>query len=80
INPVYTQDKVSRFFAGIARRAEYHKPPLLRQGLIDGLPGYITREADGLLQTTALEIEDGKIKAIYIVRNPEKLGRIAVAN
>jgi RNA polymerase sigma-70 factor, ECF subfamily len=25
------------------------------------------------LQTTALEIEDGKIVAIYVVRNPDKL-------
>lgn len=40
----------------------------------------MTRESDGLIQTTALEIEDGKIKAIYIVRNPEKLGHLAFPN
>ena len=33
----------------------------------------VTLEADGELQTTALDIEDGKVTAIYIVRNPEKL-------
>ncbi|MBA8901182.1 sigma-70 family RNA polymerase sigma factor [Phyllobacterium sp. P30BS-XVII] len=80
INPVYTLDKVSRFFAGVSRREEYHQPPIVHRGLIDGLPGYVTREADGLLQTTALEIEDGKIKAIYIVRNPEKLGHVSFVN
>jgi RNA polymerase sigma-70 factor, ECF subfamily len=37
------------------------------------LPGFITLEADGELQTTALEIEDGKVAAIYVVRNPDKL-------
>ena len=31
------------------------------------------REGDGELQTTALEIADGKIAAIYVVRNPDKL-------
>ena len=36
-------------------------------------PGFITLEADGELQTTALEIEDGKVAAIYVVRNPDKL-------
>jgi RNA polymerase sigma-70 factor, ECF subfamily len=41
--------------------------------MINGLPGFVTREADGELQTTALEIEDGKIAAIYVVRNPDKL-------
>ncbi|WP_246711650.1 sigma-70 family RNA polymerase sigma factor [Phyllobacterium myrsinacearum] len=80
INPVYTPDKVSRFFAGISHREKYYKPPILRECLIDGLPGYVTRESDGLIQTTALEIEDGKIKAIYIVRNPEKLGHIVFPN
>lgn len=27
----------------------------------------------GELQTTALEIEDGKVTAIYVTRNPDKL-------
>jgi RNA polymerase sigma-70 factor (ECF subfamily) len=40
---------------------------------INGLPGFVTREADGELQTTALEIDGGRIVAIYIVRNPDKL-------
>ncbi len=46
---------------------------LVRTAFINGLPGFVTREADGELQTTALEIEDGKIAAIYVMRNPEKL-------
>ncbi|HZP68923.1 MAG TPA: sigma-70 family RNA polymerase sigma factor [Pseudolabrys sp.] len=46
---------------------------LVRTGFVNGLPGFVTREADGELQTTALDIEDGKITAIYVVRNPDKL-------
>ena len=46
---------------------------LVRSGYINGLPGFVTLEADGELQTTALEIEDGKVSAIYVVRNPDKL-------
>ena len=46
---------------------------LVRAGFVNGLPGFITLEADGELQTTALDIEDGKIAAIYVVRNPDKL-------
>jgi RNA polymerase sigma-70 factor (ECF subfamily) len=37
------------------------------------LPGFVTVEQDGVLQTTALQIEDGKIVAIYVMRNPDKL-------
>lgn len=49
---------------------------LERYAVINGLPGFVTREADGLLQTTALQIEDGRIAAIYVVRNPDKLARL----
>lgn len=38
-----------------------------------GLPGFVTLEADGELQTTTLDIEDGRITAIYVMRNPDKL-------
>jgi RNA polymerase sigma-70 factor (ECF subfamily) len=50
-----------------------HGSKLVRTALVNGLPGFVTREADGELQTTALDIEDGKITAIYVVRNPDKL-------
>ncbi len=46
---------------------------LIRAVYINGLPGIITLEADGEIQTTALDVEDGKIVAIYVVRNPDKL-------
>jgi RNA polymerase sigma-70 factor (ECF subfamily) len=46
---------------------------LVRAGFVNGLPGFVTEEADGELQTTALDIEDGKVTAIYVVRNPDKL-------
>jgi RNA polymerase sigma-70 factor, ECF subfamily len=46
---------------------------LVRASFVNGLPDFIALEADGELQTTALEIEDEKIAAIYVVRNPDKL-------
>jgi RNA polymerase sigma-70 factor (ECF subfamily) len=52
-------------------------PRLLRTGIIDGLPGYISVDRDRILQTTALDVRDGKISAIYIVRNPDKLAHIS---
>jgi RNA polymerase sigma-70 factor (ECF subfamily) len=33
----------------------------------------VTREADGELQTTALDVDNGMIRAIYVMRNPDKL-------
>ncbi|TCM15739.1 RNA polymerase sigma-70 factor (ECF subfamily) [Novosphingobium sp. PhB165] len=46
---------------------------LVRYGFVNGLPGFVTREPDGILQTTALLVEDGLIRAIYVTRNPDKL-------
>jgi RNA polymerase sigma-70 factor (ECF subfamily) len=40
------------------------------------MPGVITTDSEGTLQTVALEIRDGLIAAIYIVRNPNKLAHI----
>jgi RNA polymerase sigma-70 factor (ECF subfamily) len=51
---------------------------LLRTATIDGLPGYVSLDSNGGLQTTALGIRDGKIFAIYIVKNPNKLTHIDV--
>ncbi|MET0361466.1 MAG: sigma-70 family RNA polymerase sigma factor [Sphingobium sp.] len=46
---------------------------LIRYAFVNGLPGFVTREPDGVLQTTALLLEDGLIRAIYVMRNPDKL-------
>ena len=48
----------------------------LRFAFINGLPGFVTMEADDTLQTTALDIHDGKIFGIYVMRNPDKLKHV----
>lgn len=68
-----------RLFAGL-RRKHAPVPTLIRTAMIDGLPGYISIDGAGLLQTTALDIRDGRITAVYIVRNPDKLGHITPAS
>jgi RNA polymerase sigma-70 factor (ECF subfamily) len=67
-------EDVMKVFARLAERlVEFGPWELVQVGRINGLPGFVTREADGLLQTTALLVEDGRVAAIYVVRNPEKL-------
>ncbi|WP_460988143.1 sigma-70 family RNA polymerase sigma factor [Sphingobium sp. TomTYG75] len=51
-------------------------PELVKQAFVNGLPGFVTREADGILQTTALLIENDHVKAIYVMRNPDKLRHV----
>ncbi|EPC03165.1 hypothetical protein L861_22920 [Litchfieldella anticariensis FP35 = DSM 16096] len=64
---------ISRFFAGLVRKGFAPKPIWTRQVRIDGLPGILSVERDGSLQTTAIEVCDGRIQAIFVVRNPDKL-------
>lgn len=65
--------EVARTFAAIARLAIGRTGELIRYGYVNGLPGFVTREADGVLQTTALLIESDRVKAVYVMRNPDKL-------
>ena len=69
-------DEVAHLLAAFAERLHGTPRRLIRYAFINGLPGYVTEEADGL-QTTALLIEDDRIKAIYVMRNPEKLRHLA---
>lgn len=73
VNPVLGFEQVMKVHAGLAKLFEKAGSIFVRAGFINGLPGFVTRESDGELQTTALEIENGKIVAIYIMRNPDKL-------
>ena len=74
--PIIGIEQVMRAHIGLARMFAKGPSQILRYGLINGLPGFVTREADNELQTTGLQVEDGKIVAIYIMRNPDKLRRI----
>ena len=73
LNPLYGFRRVARFFAGLAHKVNGAQPPVLYRGPINGLPGFVTLEWGDVVETTALQVEDGRITAIYIVRNPEKL-------
>ena len=71
--PIFGIDAVMKVHEYLAALFRKNGSKLVRAGFVNGLPGFITLEADGELSTTALEIEDGKVAAIYVVRNPDKL-------
>lgn len=77
LEPIVGLDAVMKVHAGLARIFAESMSRLVRYGLIDGLPGFVTIEQGGVLQTTALEIRSGRVAAIYIVRNPDKLRHLA---
>jgi RNA polymerase sigma-70 factor (ECF subfamily) len=76
--PIIGFDKVMELHASLLRLFHRTMSRLVRYGFINGLPGFITIEQGATLQTTALEIRDGRISAIYVVRNPDKLQHVSV--
>jgi RNA polymerase sigma-70 factor, ECF subfamily len=60
---------VGRLIAGFARR----RPLRLRTAQVNGSPGLVMRDADGVLTVVALTIDDGRITAIDVIRDPDKL-------
>ena len=66
-------DKVCRFYAGLLRKYGSLGTRWQQRTRINGMPGVLSVERDGLPQATALGIDDGRITGIYVIRNPAKL-------
>lgn len=80
INPIVGLERVLRAYEGLSRKlANRPSRDFFRAMRVNGLPGYVSYERDDIFQTTAFEIEDGKITEIYITRNPDKLRHVIEA-
>ncbi|WP_420144318.1 sigma-70 family RNA polymerase sigma factor [Sphingobium sp.] len=77
-NVIHGAERAIRLFKS-QRRKQVPVPVLLRTAMIDGLPGYVSIDRASVLQTTALDVRDGRIVAIYMMRNPDKLGHVRMA-
>ncbi len=63
--------RIAGLLVSFARR-----PPLrVRKALVNGAPGLILRDADGVLSVLALTFDGDRITAIDVVRDPGKLAR-----
>lgn len=77
--PVLGGSRVLRFLIGLAKKSDFAASRVYQAARIDGLPGFISVGEDGVPQTTALAIEDGRIRAVYCVRNPDKLRHLPLS-
>jgi RNA polymerase sigma-70 factor (ECF subfamily) len=75
-------DRATRFLAGVTRKgadAWWRDDFTVRFASVNGLPGVIVDAPEGVMQTTAFEIDGDVIRAIYVVRNPDKLRHLGPA-
>jgi RNA polymerase sigma-70 factor (ECF subfamily) len=76
LNPVEGANRVAQFLVDVTRKrpdAWWREDFTMRFAIINGLPGIVVDSPQGPVQTAAFEIEGDLIRALYIVRNPDKL-------
>jgi RNA polymerase sigma-70 factor (ECF subfamily) len=76
LNPIQGREKVLRFLDGVSRKSPGLATLEIRDATVNGLPGFVLRGEDGAIDTIAFESHDGRITAIYITRNPDKLRHV----
>jgi RNA polymerase sigma-70 factor (ECF subfamily) len=70
-NVIQGANPVARFAIGLAKKGRAGAE--VRMVLVNGLPGILVRPPAGDVTVLTLDVEGGLIRAVYIMRNPEKL-------
>src|SRR5262245_31716642 len=73
-------DRAAQFLVEATRKrpgAWWRDDFTTRFATINGLPGVIVDAPEGVMQTAAFEIEGDRVRAVYVVRNPDKLRHLA---
>jgi len=76
LNVIEGAERAAAFLAGVVRKG-WTDDTTVRFDTINGLPGLIVSGPHGLMQTNAFEFDGDVVKAIYVVRNPDKLRHLA---
>jgi len=80
LNVIEGADRAARFIVDAARPhpGQWWRPDFtVRFASVNGLPAVIVEAPEGVMQTAAFEIEEDVIRALYVVRNPDKLRHLA---
>lgn len=74
LQPVKGADRIARMLVGLMQKSPVPPGTQVRPVRVNGLAGLLLSDANGrAFQTVAFEIAAGRIAAIYVVRNPQKL-------
>jgi RNA polymerase sigma-70 factor (ECF subfamily) len=76
INPVFGLEKAIRLALGLKKKFPTPEGTTARLARINGAPGIVLSHDGVVFQTMGLEIVDGRIAAVYTMRNPDKLARL----
>jgi RNA polymerase sigma-70 factor (ECF subfamily) len=76
--PIYGAAKIARFMAGTARVRRREGGIEQALATVNGQPGRVLRGAGGgaIVDVLAVDVADGRIQAVWVVRNPDKLAHL----
>ena len=77
--PVRGADKVTRLISGLMRKSWRAGIPDFAVMDLNGRPSLVLTMDKTLYSTMSLETDGTRITALYVIRNPDKLGRVAAA-
>jgi len=83
LNVIDGADRVAKLLVETTRKhpgAWWRDDFTLRFATVNGLPAVIVEAPEGPVQTAAFEIEGDVIRAVYVVRNPDKLRHLNPAS
>jgi RNA polymerase sigma-70 factor, ECF subfamily len=72
--PVQGAERVGRVVLGLARKGMAGAEVEFFD--VNGAPGVLVRETSGTISVGAFTVDGGRITAIDVVRNPDKLGHV----
>lgn len=75
-------DRAAGFMINAVRKHDgswWREDFTVRFGIVNGLPSLIVQAPEGVVQTASFEIDEGRVRALYVVRNPDKLRHLATA-
>ena len=75
LNVIVGADRTARFVVGVVSK-RLNAESIVRSAPINGLPGLLINAPDGSVQSVAFEIAHNRVRAIYVVSNPEKLSHL----
>lgn len=73
--PIVGANSVARFIVGVLQRF-VPAERTLRPARINGQPGFVVHAGGRLIAALVFDIRDDRIRAIYSVSNPDKIGRL----
>ena len=58
------------------KRSSFYAALRILPATVNGAPGYVLRRGDAVHSVLGFAAADGRLTAVYVVRNPDKLARI----